>query len=104
MAPGGGHFEGALDVFLALDLAEVGRRDGRNVSSLRSWLGSDGFAPGQMVVELGEGTDGEHFQIGDEGSLGCVRFGHYDPLEPVLAGGGGHRQDSARMADGPIQR
>jgi len=98
-----GHFHGPLGVFLAFDLAEIGHRGGLRMGGFRARLRRDGIAPGQVVVELGEGGDRQHFQVGNQRCFGCIDLGDDDAFETSLAGSGGHWQDTAGMTDGPIQ-
>ena len=99
-----GDLEGAFDVFLSLDLAEIRGGEQRLELCASSLVGLDAAAAGEMLVKIRKRFDGDDLQVRDQGRFGRVHFGNEHALEAVEAGSGCHRQHPARMAHHSIQR
>jgi hypothetical protein len=54
MASSSSHFEGALDMFLALDFAEISRRKEWDVFYFKTGVSRDSFASRKVVVEYSQ--------------------------------------------------
>lgn len=106
MTAGGGDFEGALNVFLPLDLTKihivctlrlpqrvrVRRQRGLRVKVV------------QQDDHVGQRTDGVDSDIADDGRLAGIRFGDDQEGPLVRPRLDRHRQNTRHRADGPVQR
>lgn len=105
MEASSGNLEGALDVFLSFDIAEVGLDDGIEALHTAARVGLDvGVDASEVAVEGGEGRYRDDLEVGDESGFGGVGFGDEDGVEALLACQGCHGEDAANMADGAIER
>jgi hypothetical protein len=57
-----------------------------------------------VVVQISQRFDGNDFQVRDQGCFSGVLFGHGHAFVSIGAGSRGHRQDTARVTDDPVQR
>ena len=117
MPSGRRDLQGALGVFLAAYVGEIGptrRADavGRRLVDLEGVTVDRCHAarPGEYLLfaaqvgyGLCQGTDGNHLDIVHEPSLTGVRLRDEDTLEALLLGDGGHRQDAVGVPELAVQ-
>lgn len=104
VATGGGDFEGAFDVVLALDLVEVGSvfavvaldEDGAGFGSA-GVLASDEF-PG-----FAEGLEAVNFQVANDGGFAGIFFGEQEATTSGGLGSEGDGEGSSDRAEGAIE-
>ena len=106
METGGGHFQGALGVFLAFDVGKVsavGRfavfRYGYPAVGGRS---QGGFAE-EMADQGGQGRHGNDPDALDQGGLGSVGGGNIDYGKALIPGYGDHGQDAVGVAQAAVE-
>jgi len=99
-----GDFEGAFDVFLALDLAEISLYQRADLFHCQGRLWVDDHLTNKMLEKVSQRTDRDDFQVGEDSGFRRVLRGDINALITLGAGDGGHGQHSADVAHAAIQR
>ena len=70
MPSSGRDFQGAFDVFLALDLTEIGQNGNITFIHLDRRDKANRFLPGQIRYQVAQGFHRYNFQVRDQGGFG----------------------------------
>lgn len=103
MAAGSGYFQARFTCSCPL----ISRKS-FSTSKVKNWpviggFDSIGALPGQMAVQVHQGRDRDHPQLGDQGNFYGVAFRHEQACKALLAGAGSHGEDAARVPDAAVQ-
>ena len=97
MPAGRGDFEGTLDMFLTLDLAEIGRGKTGDGFRFDMRLRFNNLLIREMQIKIVQGSDRVDFDIGNQSRFGSIGSGNKDAFEAVLTHSRGHGQNAARV-------
>jgi hypothetical protein len=87
----GGNLQSPFDVFLPLDVAEVGLNDHGHLVHLDMSLGGDELRPNQVAIKLTHALNGNDLQVGEKRGFRGVFGWHKNTLKTLPPGDGGHR-------------